>query len=96
MVSDQNTATAAKLNGALVYDQNLDGSLNRNSVTLAGDAASGGTVIHNVAAGVANTDAVNVAQLNTVSQQGDANAEKLDGALMYDRNADGSVNRDSV
>ncbi|WP_158608936.1 YadA-like family protein [Paraburkholderia sp. RAU2J] len=96
MVSDQNTATAAKLNGALMYDQNVDGSLNRNSVTLAGDAASGGTVIHNVAAGTADTDAVNVAQLKTVSDQGEATATKLDGALMYDRNADGSFNRNSV
>nr|WP_246290932.1 YadA-like family protein [Paraburkholderia fynbosensis] len=95
-VSDQGKANAAKLDGAVMYDQNADGSLDRDSVTLGGSAATGGTVIHNVAAGVANTDAVNVAQLNTVSEQGDANAAKLDGALMYDRNADGSVNLESV
>jgi autotransporter adhesin len=95
-VSDQGKANAAKLDGALMYDQNADGSVNHDSVTLAGTAASGGTVIHNVAAGTADNDAVNVAQLSTVSDQGKANAAKLDGALMYDQNADGSVNHDSV
>jgi autotransporter adhesin len=59
----QGAATAAKVDGAVMYDQNPDGSMNRNSITL-GDTASGGTVIHNVADGVAATDAVNVGQLN--------------------------------
>jgi autotransporter adhesin len=95
-VSDQTTATATKLEGALIYDKNADGSINHNSFTLAGDAASGGTVIHNVAAGTADTDAVNVAQLKTISDQDEATATKLDGALMYDKNADGSLNRNSV
>jgi autotransporter adhesin len=63
-VSDQGAANAAKLDGAVMYDQNADGTINKNSVTLGGDAANGGTVIHNVAAGVDATDAVNVAQLN--------------------------------
>jgi autotransporter adhesin len=95
-VSDQTTATATKLEGALIYDKNADGSINHNSFTLAGDAAGGGTVIHNVAAGTADTDAVNVAQLKTISDQDEATATKLDGALMYDKNADGSLNRNSV
>ena len=95
-VSDQGAATAAKLDGAVMYDQNPDGSVNRNSVTLGGSAAGGGAVIHNVAAGTADTDAVNVAQLNTVSGQGAATAAKLDGAVRYDQNPDGSVNRNSV
>jgi autotransporter adhesin len=63
-MSDQGVANAAKLDGAVMYDQNADGSVNRNSVTLGGDAANGGTLIHNVAAGVDASDAVNVAQLN--------------------------------
>ena len=54
-VNDQSTATAAKLDGALMYDRNPDGSVNRNSVTLGGGAASGGAVIHNVAAGADDT-----------------------------------------
>ena len=95
-VSGQSAATAAKLDGAVMYDQNPDGSVNRNSVTLGGGAANGGAVIHNVAAGTADTDAVNVAQLNTVSDQGAATAAKLDGAVMYDRNPDGSINRNGI
>jgi autotransporter adhesin len=63
-VSDQGAANAAKLDGAVMYDQNADGTINKNSVTLGGDATNGGTVIHNVAAGVDASDAVNVAQLN--------------------------------
>ncbi|MFM0430200.1 YadA-like family protein [Paraburkholderia aspalathi] len=63
-VANQGAATAAKLDGAVMYDTNADGSVNKNSVTLGGDASSGGTVIHNVAEGVDSTDAVNVAQLN--------------------------------
>ncbi|NPT43986.1 adhesin [Paraburkholderia sp. 1N] len=62
-VADQGAATAAKLDGAVMYDTNPDGSVNKNSVTL-GDAASGGTLIHNVADGVDPTDAVNLGQLN--------------------------------
>jgi autotransporter adhesin len=63
-VSDQGAATAAKLDGAVTYDRNADGSVNKNSVTLGGESASGGTVIHNVADGVAASDAVNVGQLD--------------------------------
>jgi autotransporter adhesin len=95
-VSDQGVATAAKLDGAVMYDRNPDGSINHNSITLGGGAAKGGAVIHNVAAGTADTDAVNVAQLKTVSDQGVATAAKLDGAVMYDQNSDGSINRSSI
>jgi autotransporter adhesin len=63
-VSDQGAASAAKLDGALTYDQNADGSVDKNSVTLGGNAASGGTVIHNVADGIDASDAVNLGQLN--------------------------------
>jgi autotransporter adhesin len=95
-VSDQSEANTVKLDGALIYDRNADGTINRNSFTLAGSAASGGTVIHNVAPGTADTDAVNLAQLKTVSDQSEANTAKLDGALMYDKNADGTINRNSL
>lgn len=53
----------ASQQGTLRYDQNSDGSNNYNSVTL-GKAGGGATVVRNVAAGTADTDAVNVAQLN--------------------------------
>jgi len=60
-VSDQATAAAASADGAVKYDRNADGSVDRGNVTLEGD---GGTAIHNVAAGVDANDAVNVGQLN--------------------------------
>lgn len=49
-------------NAAVIYDHNTDGSINYDSVTMGG--GSGGTTIHNVAAGAVDTDAVNVAQMN--------------------------------
>ncbi|WP_345890988.1 YadA-like family protein [Burkholderia sp. Ax-1724] len=53
------------VNAAATYDHNADGSTNYNSMTL-GNGSDDGTVIHNVADGVAPTDAVNVSQLNAV------------------------------
>ncbi|MCL7713518.1 ESPR-type extended signal peptide-containing protein [Stenotrophomonas mori] len=52
----------ASQQGTVRYDQNTDGSTNYSSVTLG--KANAPVVMHNVAAGVAGTDAVNVAQLN--------------------------------
>jgi autotransporter adhesin len=53
-------------NAAMTYDRNADGSANHGSVTLGNGQAASGTTIHNVAAGAADMDAVNVAQLNAV------------------------------
>lgn len=50
-------------NFAVKYDKNTDGTVNKNSITLAGGES--GTQIHNVKAGEAGTDAVNVSQLNS-------------------------------
>uniref|UniRef100_UPI00262E75E8 YadA family autotransporter adhesin n=1 Tax=Paraburkholderia sp. TaxID=1926495 RepID=UPI00262E75E8 len=50
-------------NAAVTYDHNADGTTNYNSVTIGNDVA-GGTTIHNVAAGTAGEDAVNVNQMN--------------------------------
>ncbi len=55
------TVTASQ-QGTVRYDQHADGSTDYNNVTLGN--GSGTTVIHNVGAGIANTDAVNVDQLN--------------------------------
>ncbi|WP_239501054.1 YadA-like family protein [Achromobacter insolitus] len=49
--------------GAVKYDRNADGTINYGSVTL-NPSGTGGSQIHNVAAGTAGTDAVNVDQLN--------------------------------
>src|SRR6185312_7531387 len=50
--------------GGVQYDTHSDGSTDYNSITLnpGGDSP---TVIHNVGTGTANTDAVNVGQMNT-------------------------------
>jgi autotransporter adhesin len=47
------------------YDTNSNGTTNYNSVTMGGSNSTGPVAIHNVAPGVAGTDAVNVNQLNT-------------------------------
>ncbi|HWU71778.1 MAG TPA: YadA-like family protein, partial [Pseudoxanthomonas sp.] len=49
--------------GGVQYDKNADGTVNYNSVTL-NPESTGPTTLHNVAAGTAPTDAVNVSQLN--------------------------------
>ncbi|WP_041741065.1 ESPR-type extended signal peptide-containing protein [Collimonas fungivorans] len=50
--------------GGVHYDTNTDGSTNYSSVTM-GNGGSSPVAIHNVEAGTAATDAVNVSQLNT-------------------------------
>lgn len=57
---------------AVVYD-----SPAMNSVTFGGPNAAGPVVLHNVAAGVAGTDAVNVNQLNAIQSQ----VTNLDGRV---------------
>ncbi|EHP44158.1 hypothetical protein OR16_04242 [Cupriavidus basilensis OR16] len=64
-LNQANNYTDAKTANVVQYD--VDASGNRtNSVTLAG-GSSGPVTIHNVATGIADTDAVNVAQLNTAT-----------------------------
>ncbi|MBR9880495.1 MAG: hypothetical protein GYB17_13480 [Gammaproteobacteria bacterium] len=93
--------------GAVVYDRGTDGTLNDSSITLAGDA---GTQITNLADGTLSTDstdAVNGRQLNAtnarVSQnEGDITnlttnlGDLTAGAVVYDRNTDGSLNDGSI
>ena len=52
----------ASQNGTVRYDTNVDGSVNNTQVTL--NNGGGSVNIRNVRAGTANTDAVNVQQLN--------------------------------
>ncbi|OYD77949.1 UNVERIFIED_ORG: autotransporter adhesin [Burkholderia sp. CF145] len=49
---------------AVTYDSNADGSVSYSSVTM-GSGIAGGTTIHNVTAGIVDTDAVNVGQMNS-------------------------------
>ncbi|MFL9999008.1 YadA-like family protein, partial [Paraburkholderia sediminicola] len=51
---------------AVKYDQNENGTPNYNSVTMGGGKSDGLVTIHNVAAGVDDTDAVNVSQLKGI------------------------------
>ncbi|WP_194270688.1 beta strand repeat-containing protein [Glaciimonas soli] len=71
---------------AVTYDQNADGSINYNSVTMGNGKSTGPVAIHNVAAGVDDTDAVNVKQLtDSLAKSGlaDADGNALD-AVVYD------------
>ncbi|MBY4771973.1 YadA family autotransporter adhesin, partial [Burkholderia ambifaria] len=56
-----------KLQSAVVYDKNADGTPNYGSVTLGGVGAATPVALHNVAAGKVATDAVNVSQLSGVT-----------------------------
>ncbi|RXV72199.1 hypothetical protein D1006_07385 [Burkholderia stabilis] len=125
------------MQSAVVYDKNTDGTTNYGSVTLGGFGSVMPVGLHNVAAGIAATDAVNVSQLSgvvgalggkaqidektgeviapkyevgekTFSNVGDAlsnidgrvnqiqnnlgESVKLGGAVMYEKNGDGTVN----
>ena len=58
-------------NRAVKYDINNDGTVNYNSVTLGGDKSTGPVSVHNVADGVAPTDAVNKRQLDGLGKRAD-------------------------
>ncbi|MGE1004657.1 YadA-like family protein [Ralstonia pseudosolanacearum] len=57
---------SGRTNATVTYGTNADGSADYGNVTLGGGNAPAGTAIHNVAAGTAETDAVNVRQMNAV------------------------------
>ncbi|WP_412527036.1 YadA-like family protein [Burkholderia lata] len=80
-----------KSRAAVTYDKNADGTPNFKSATLAG---VGGTTLSNVADGKADKDAVNVSQLKSSGLIGDDG--KSLAAVTYDKNTDGTPNRDSV
>ncbi|MFI8146201.1 YadA-like family protein, partial [Acinetobacter sp. ABJ_C5_2] len=66
------------------------------SITTSGISA-GNKVISNVAAGVNTTDAVNKGQLDSAITNINNNVGALaNSAVQYDKNADGTVNKDSV
>ncbi|WP_334031783.1 YadA-like family protein [Burkholderia orbicola] len=54
-----------KVIAAVTYDRKEDGTADRGSVTLGGAGAAAPVALKNVAAGVDDTDAVNLGQLNT-------------------------------
>ncbi|WP_415750221.1 beta strand repeat-containing protein [Burkholderia pyrrocinia] len=77
-------ATGASL-AAVTYDLNADGTTNRGSVTMGGAGAAGPVTLKNVAAGVDDHDAVNVAQLKSAGLVGEGDDGKLTSlAVAYD------------
>jgi len=66
-VGQLNASVTASEMGTVHYDTHSDGSVDYSNVTLG--SGSGGTTIHNVAAGVADSDAVNTGQLNAGLRQ---------------------------
>ncbi len=66
------------------------------SITTSGISA-GNKTISNVAAGVSSTDAVNKGQLDSAISSINNNVGALgNSAVQYDKNSDGSVNKDSI
>jgi autotransporter adhesin len=64
--------------------------------TSTGEVNVGGRTISGVAAGAADTDAVNVSQLKAVSDQAAAATASADGAVKYDRDPSGAVDHGNV
>lgn len=89
--TDDGQAVSALQAGAVQYGTNPDGSVNYSNVTLGGGA--GNTTIHNVAAGVANTDAVNVGQLNSAVDSGVARANDYTDSKIqgFDKDANAGI-----
>ena len=85
-VGDALNALDGSVNNRVAYDKNADGSTNYNSVTLGNGHASGPAALHNVAAGKADTDAVNVSQLKNTAQSA---AAALGGGAAV--SADGTI-----
>jgi autotransporter adhesin len=78
--------------GTVKYDAKNDGAVDYNSVTMGGSNTTGPVTVHNVAAGVEGTDAVNVNQLNgatsklnsridSLADQVSANTRMLSGGI---------------
>jgi len=77
--------TDGSANTALTYGHQADGSTDYANVTL-GDGSGSGTMIHNLAAGTADNDAVNVGQMNAALDRV-ANAV-VDQNPMFDAHGD--------
>ncbi|AUT51270.1 YadA-like family protein [Paraburkholderia caribensis] len=76
---------------AVTYDNNADGSVSYSSVTM-GNGVAGGTTIHNVAAGTVDTDAVNVAQMNSaLANVTNIAMNAASGSPAFATNGDGSA-----
>ncbi len=73
-INDLNTSVGDLDQSSVKYDRNPDGTINYNNITLGGDTynsvtKTGGTKITNVARGEADSDAVNMSQLNETNEK---------------------------
>ncbi|WP_431207103.1 YadA-like family protein [Burkholderia cepacia] len=86
------------MQSAVVYDKNTDGTTNYGSVTLGGFGSVTPVGLHNVAAGVAATDAVNVSQLSGVvgALGGDAKIDAETGKVTAPKYHVGSIDFDNA
>ncbi len=90
LIGDDGKAIAA-----VTYDRNADGTPNYGTVTLGN--GTGPTQLKNVADATDDGDALNLGQLKNAGLVGDDGAGNLtSAAVTYDRNADGTINRDKV
>ncbi|WP_208453677.1 YadA family autotransporter adhesin [Burkholderia cepacia] len=86
------------MQSAVVYDKNTDGTTNYGSVTLGGFGSVTPVGLHNVAAGVAATDAVNVSQLSGVvgALGGDAKIDAETGKVIAPKYHVGNIDFDNA
>ncbi|AZQ52619.1 YadA-like family protein [Burkholderia cenocepacia] len=86
------------MQSAVVYDKNTDGTTNYGSVTLGGFGSVTPVGLHNVAAGVAATDAVNVSQLSGVvgALGGDAKIDAETGKVTAPKYHVGNIDFDNA
>lgn len=82
---------AGSVEGAVAYDTSASGAVNRNSLTLSGETANGGTLVRNVADGVDAHDAVNLGQLNAAVGTAIGNAAAGAPSAFYSVNGDGAT-----
>ncbi|KJZ14412.1 MULTISPECIES: YadA-like family protein [unclassified Halomonas] len=102
-----NQALGNLAEGAVVYDRGTGGMLNEGNITLAGDAGTRITNLTDATLSTDSTDAVTGRQLNATNvrvtqNEGDitnltTNLGDLSaGAVVYDRNDDGTLNEGSI
>ncbi|NTX49197.1 YadA-like family protein [Burkholderia cepacia] len=86
------------MQSAVVYDKNTDGTTNYGSVTLGGFGSVTPVGLHNVAAGTAATDAVNVSQLSGVvgALGGDAKIDAETGKVIAPTYHVGNIDFDNA
>jgi autotransporter adhesin len=79
---------------SVTYDLNPDGTVNYTNLTL--NPGGGATTLHNVAEGVADTDAVNVSQLNATVAAAKTKYYSVNSTGGTNENNDGATGADAI